>query len=116
MVTQGIFVSGLSAKRYGGPGAFVVVFPLDGKYSARRSVLTEKSGGFFAMEMRGVILALNGIRRVQEAEIGTFCNHPAGYVGRKGNRSWRDSHDVGRELRDALRGAISRYEEVSAVT
>ncbi len=76
----------------------------------------EKSGGFFAMEMRGAILALNGIRRGQEAEIGTSCNHLVGYVGRKGNRSWRDSHDVGRELRDALSGAISRYEEVSAVT
>ena len=62
-MVQRVFASGQSAKRYGGAGAFVVVFPLDGKYAARRSVLTEKSGGFVTMEVRGVTLALNSEHR-----------------------------------------------------
>ncbi|MCY4652790.1 MAG: hypothetical protein OXC95_06450 [Dehalococcoidia bacterium] len=116
MVTQRVFVSGQSAERYGGPGAFVVVFPLDGKYAARRSVLTEESGGFVAMEVRGVTLALNSIPQGQEIEVRTLCDQLAGYVRRKGKRSWGDSHDVARELREALREAISRHKEVGAVT
>ena len=72
-MVQRVFVSEQSAKHYGGAGAFVVVFPLDGKYAARRNVLTEKSGGFMAMEVRGVTLALNSVHR--GASAATVLRH-----------------------------------------
>ena len=115
-MTQKIFISGQSAKRFGGSGAFVVVFPLDGKYAARRSVLTEEGGGFVAMEVRGVTLALNSMPRGQNVEVGTLCTQLAGYVRRKGKRSPGEKHDVAQDLREALKEAISRHEQVSAMS
>lgn len=114
-MVERIFVSGQSVKRYGGAGAYVVAFPLGDKYTGRKGML-KKCGGFVEMEVRGVTLALNQMHPGQEVEVLTLCEQVAGYVRRKGRRSWGSARDVKRELRDALRAAISRHKSVGAVS